>query len=146
MSLVLFQKQHVTRAWRSLLASEKMVRDWFKKAHTDLLAAKYLLPAGEQFWPIIAFHCQQSVEKAIKGVLAQNLIRFDKTHNITELLNLLSQVDSELAKKLNSAKGLTQFAIAVRYPDAAIAPLTQSLIDHSVKTAGDAYTALSNKI
>ena len=123
-----------------------MVREWFKKAHTDLLAAKYLLPAGEQFWPIIAFHCQQCVEKAIKGILAQNLIRFDKTHNIAELLNLLSQVDSEIAKTLDFAKSLTQFAIAVRYPDAAIAPLTESLIDHSVETASQTYAMLSNKI
>jgi HEPN domain-containing protein len=52
---------------------EKELKQWLSKADDDLKSAEYLAtmhyprPEG-----IICFHCQQSVEKYLKGFLLQN--------------------------------------------------------------------------
>ena len=47
-----------------------LVKRWFELALSDLRSAKFL----KNMWPkpleVICFHCQQSVEKALKGFLA----------------------------------------------------------------------------
>ncbi len=43
-------------------------REWFEKAENDLKAAKYLFTKKDvDFYGNIAFHCQQFVEKYLKG-------------------------------------------------------------------------------
>lgn len=101
---------------------------WFSKSIEDLKAAKLLLSSTtENFWGPSVFHSQQSAEKAIKGFLAFNKIRFAKTHDLEILINLVSQIDVNLAEKLKPAAVLTKFATAYRYPEEAESPepLTQ---------------------
>lgn len=64
----------------------------------------------------IAFHCQQAVEKAIKGALSLNDVTPPKTHDLERLGDLASSAG--LAVPLNHAelRALTQFAVDDRYP------------------------------
>lgn len=72
----------------------RIVKMWFSKSIEDLKAAKLLLSSTtENFWGPSVFHSQQSAEKAIKGFLAFNKIRFAKTHDLEILINLVSQID-----------------------------------------------------
>ena len=101
----------------------RIVKMWFSKSVEDLRAAQLLMSQNsESFWGPSVFHSQQSAEKALKGFLAFNKIRFSKTHDLEILINLLSQVDTDLAEKLKPAILLTKFATAYRYPEEAESP------------------------
>lgn len=80
--------------------------------------SKAALTLEEQFFDEIVFHCQQSVEKSIKGYLAFHKQAFSKTHDVGELLIQVSKVDPELSQLLFPSKILTKYAVAIRYPDA----------------------------
>ena len=56
---------------------------------------------GGRFREIIAFHCQQAVEKYLKALLVRRQVEFPKTHDIAKLLVL------------------TPFGVEVRYPSEA---------------------------
>jgi HEPN domain-containing protein len=45
------------------------IRAWLVKAVRDLEAAKLLVEAEEPLLDIAVYHCQQSMEKALKGFL-----------------------------------------------------------------------------
>jgi HEPN domain-containing protein len=63
----------------------EITRAWWEKAAEDLEAAKLSrhLPTAS------SFHCQQAVEKAIKALLILHQVKFEKTHEIGRLLELL---------------------------------------------------------
>lgn len=102
----------------------KIVQQWFKYARNDLNMAKASLELSSSYKNISAFHSQQCAEKAVKGYLAFKKIRFHKTHNMTELLELVNSVDAKLAKNISKAKTLTIYAVIYRYPDAERKPMT----------------------
>lgn len=64
----------------------------------------------------ICFHMQQCVEKYLKAFLIYYGREFRKTHDIAELIELCSEIDSEF-KKLQeiAAVELTDYAVEVRY-------------------------------
>lgn len=99
---------------------EELVREltiqWLNKAEDDLDAAKALLQHGSGLWSIVAFHCQQSAEKCIKAVLTSVQIEFSKTHDISILIDFLSNADNDLALALRPAEALTVYGVQVRYP------------------------------
>ncbi len=80
-----------------------MTRLWFAKAEDDLRVSKTLLGATVELLGPILFHCQQAVEKSIKGCLTFKKIRFQKTHDIGKLLDLVSAVAPDLASKYKEA-------------------------------------------
>jgi HEPN domain-containing protein len=59
-------------------------------AKQDLLAAEALASAPGLGDAVIGFHIQQAVEKALKTALMQRAVPFRRTHDIAELLDLLS--------------------------------------------------------
>jgi len=64
----------------------------------------------------ICFHAQQSVEKALKAILLFSKIDFPLTHDIEELLDLLSEANILLPQEIMDADGLTPYAVETRYP------------------------------
>lgn len=125
------------------MANPKLTAAWFAKSGSDLRAGKYLLGAGDQFWGQIVFQCQQSAEKAIKGFLTFHSIRFAKTHNIAELLSLVSTKDQDLAKQLLDCEILSKYAVGHRYPSADVEPLTADMVNWALKTVEDCIKRLA---
>lgn len=117
------------------MTASKMVRQWFKYARTDLNMAKASLELSSDYKNISAFHSQQCAEKAIKGYLAFKKIRFQKTHNISQLLDEIDKLDARLGKNLSKAKILTTYAVTYRYPDAERKPLTVAKAKTAIKIA-----------
>ncbi|MBK8164751.1 MAG: HEPN domain-containing protein [bacterium] len=56
-----------------------MTNQWLDKAEDDLNAAQTLFDHGGDLWSIVAFHCQQSVEKFLKAMLTSLQVEFSKT-------------------------------------------------------------------
>jgi HEPN domain-containing protein len=65
---------------------------------------------------VIAFHCQQAVEKYIKAILVSRQIEFPKTHSIAQLLDLVATFAPDLAVDLAGTIQLTPFGVQIRYP------------------------------
>ena len=74
------------------------------------------LRCGGRFREIVAFHCQQAVEKHLKALLVRRQIEFPKTHDIAKLLDRVATVDASTAESLRDADALTPFGVETRYP------------------------------
>jgi HEPN domain-containing protein len=96
---------------------EELVRNWIRKAQSDILAAQHEISFPDSVTESICFHCQQGAEKLLKGYLLFLNIPIRKTHEIGELITLIESVDSEFAELKEEADKLTDYAINIRYPD-----------------------------
>jgi HEPN domain-containing protein len=94
---------------------EEFVQQWLLKAEEDLNAAKSLLPHGETFLSTVCFHSQQAVEKYLKAFLIRHQVEFRKTHDISELLDLIGPIDANLSDSLRDTVVLTDYGVDVRY-------------------------------
>jgi HEPN domain-containing protein len=86
-----------------------------KKAREDehlvLLVVNDASVADEQ----IGFFCQQRVEKSIKAVLSARGIKYRRTHDIAELIDLLKDNAIAYPSSLDRSITLTPFATEMRY-------------------------------
>jgi HEPN domain-containing protein len=114
---------------------KKAVNNWLKYARRDLLTAKNLSQSKIFLAEPIAFHAQQTAEKAIKAFLAFHSKRFPKTHEILKLLRLMNDINPELASRLDRIAVLTEYAVSYRYPEAARKKMTKARAKNAVKLA-----------
>ncbi len=89
---------------------------WLQKARMDLQAAKLDLDADAPLAEDALFHCQQAVEKSLKGFLAWHDCPFRKTHSLVELGMQSVELDSSLEALLREAAKLSEYATKYRYP------------------------------
>ena len=75
---------------------KRLTREWFGKAEDDYQAAHRLRDESRRFHDQICFHCQQSAEKYLKGVLQEGGVRFDRTHDLEKLLIVLLPAHTRL--------------------------------------------------
>lgn len=94
----------------------KIVGDWIHKAEQDTKSAQALLSQDPPLLYPSCFHSQQAAEKYLKAYLTWRQVEFPKTHSIRQLLNLVTEVDEELATSLLPAAALTPYGVDVRYP------------------------------
>ncbi len=80
----------------------------------DLLAAQPEAPPEVMF-----FLAQQSIEKAIKAVLAHRNVAYRKTHDLVELSALLSDQSLQSALPEDLMIRLGPYAVEMRYVNAA---------------------------
>ncbi len=91
-------------------------RSWLVKAANDLRAASHDLKSLPPLIGDTAFHCQQAVEKTLKGFLVWHDRPFRKTHSIEELGEQCLELDPTLKSIVDSAVPLTEYAWKFRYP------------------------------
>jgi len=90
------------------------------KAIEDLNAGKYLLDGYRMHdleikLEIVFFHFQQSAEKLLKAVLDFYHIKFPKTHDIEDLLELCRSNNIVLIENVDILVDLTDYAVEGRY-------------------------------
>lgn len=88
---------------------------WLDKALCDLQAARILMTWGGDP-PNIAFHCQQAIEKALKGYLLFRTGRHYDGHNLTYLCRQAAQVEDFFIEWLDESAALNNLYIETRYP------------------------------
>ena len=64
---------------------------------------------------IVGFHAQQSVEKALKAVLSSRGVAFRRTHDIAELLDLITDHNLPSPPFAESLDEFNPFAVEARY-------------------------------
>jgi len=127
------------------LSREEIAEKWLKKALADLRVAEKLFEIGEEPW-IIAFHAQQAVEKALKAYLILHGKHFGKTHNLSQLIDLCSEIDQEFQQLHElSIDELYPLAVGARYPDTGI-EVTMDEVREAVEKAEKAIAFITRKI
>lgn len=81
----------------------------------DEQAFRALAAVPEMNDAAIGFHAHQCVEKALKAVLAQGGIAFRRTHDIGELLDLLSDAGKTQPPHADRLDELNPYAVEPRY-------------------------------
>ena len=94
----------------------ELVRQWLSRARMDLNAAQASLAFKRPEPAAVCFHCQQAVEKSLKGFLVYRHIDFEWSHEIEYLINLCAAEDKSFEKFRSSAGPLTDYAVRFRYP------------------------------
>ena len=88
--------------------------DWFAFAVEDLAIARSEHDDNPFARGLRAYHCQQAAEKSIKAVLMHRGDAVPRTHHVGDLIDALP---GEYHAQLTSARQLTIYATASRYPD-----------------------------
>lgn len=114
----------------------RYVKAWLANADEDLRGAIALHDLDPmRYLRLVPYHCQQAVEKSLKGYLSFKKIKFEKKHDIEILTKLALPLTPELEKLLEEAAILTAFAIQFRYPDAAKSEPTLEDSKFSIRVA-----------
>jgi len=95
------------------LSMKQTTKDWLTAAEDDLLAAKKL--AGEdRLTNVVAFHCQQCLEKCFKAVIEEQGNPSIKSH---DLIRLQLNANIQLAESETILLGIiNEVYIDARYP------------------------------
>ncbi len=121
------------------------VRAWLERAGEDLRACEVDLAAAPPIVRDALFHCQQSVEKALKAFLTAHAVPFPKTHELDVLAGRCEEKDGSLASLLDSARDLTYYAWAFRYPGGAATPSADEA-QEKLLLARKVYEAIAQRL
>ena len=93
----------------------EQARSWISQAERDMKAAKVL--AEKEIFESACFMCQQSAEKALKGLLISKGRRGIVSHSVYELL-MLAKKSAGMRNLPEAALNLDKHYVPPRYPDA----------------------------
>ena len=95
----------------------ELSRAWLLKAFSDWDTARQIggLPDGHLDAGI--YHCQQAVEKTLKGFLVLHGKPFEKIHDLGKILEQTILVNTAFQEFADAADTLTPYSVAYRYPD-----------------------------
>jgi HEPN domain-containing protein len=108
--------------------------EWAQKADGDYTAAKCLTQGTAPVYDAICFHAQQCVEKYLKAWLQEANFAFRRTHDLEELLDLVTPTVPAWSKWAPDFLILTTHAVDFRYPGKSSSPTDA---DHALKVCED---------
>ena len=123
----------------------ELARAWLLKAFSDLDTARQIggLPDGHLDAGI--YHCQQAVEKMLKGFLVFHGKPFEKIHDLGKILEQAILVNAAFEKFADAADTLTPYSVAYRYPDEqGILEPSREEFDEALKHASAIYDFVVN--
>jgi HEPN domain-containing protein len=91
-----------------------------QKARDELGAAQTLISTEDYAAHVVGFLLQQTVEKALKSVLAAREIEIPHTHDLEELVELLVTDEVPLRQALVEVDWLTPWGVTFRYDDPSV--------------------------
>lgn len=94
-----------------------LTTEWVAKAEGDFMSAQRELRARKfPNYDLACFLAQQCAEKYLKARLQEGEVPFGKTHNLSELLDLVLSVEPAWEAMRDDLQALGLFAVDVRYP------------------------------
>ncbi len=100
----------------------ELISEWIRKADHDLGMAELALQYKPGYTDAICFHSQQAVEKYLKAYLTVLQIKFEKSHNLVYLLDLIHEQEVVADELYDLLERLEDYAVEVRYPDERFEP------------------------
>lgn len=95
---------------------KQITTEWIKSADADIKVVRAIISDNE-LTHLVAFHCQQAIEKLFKAIIEEYQLSFVKTHS---LQNLWGIIENHLKSDFNTDIFiiLDQLYIDARYPGA----------------------------
>ena len=103
----------MSRGYRD--GDSKRYFDWLYYAAIDLRAAKLLLD-DPRCYNIISFHCQQCIEKALKGYLLWRKHHLYDGHTLPFLCKQAMAEDPHFCERIKLCSEVNHYYIESRYP------------------------------
>lgn len=120
-------------------------KDWLEKGSHDLEDAKRLLKNGG-YTDTICFHCQQAVEKYLKGYLISKGINPRNIHHLEELTKDCAKFNKRFLKFLDKSLILTRYYIETRYPPLVPIEYTKEEAAEAVKMTEQIIKFIKNRL
>lgn len=99
------------------MENKDLLQEWLDFAEMDFLTARHLY---DNMHPkpleIICYHCQQSIEKLLKGALLSCGVTIKKTHDLGLLAEMLQDYVEVEPKYMEMCDDLTPYGVKIRYP------------------------------
>lgn len=93
------------------------VSEWIEKAEGDFTtASRELHVTSRPNYDAVCFHCQQCIEKLLKGALTRCGVDPPHVHDVAYLVKLLREGGTALAAEERDLRLLSQSAVVFRYP------------------------------
>ena len=108
-------------------------QQWLRRAQSNLIRAKQEKPDGV-LWEDVCFDAQQACEKALKALLVYRGVPFRRVHDLAELLTIIQGSGIVLPPHVQTAAGLTVYAVEMRYPGS-YPPVTDTEAREAVEQA-----------
>lgn len=105
-----------------------LLRSWLSRAVEDLDSAEALEERGSRCFGSALFHCQQAAEKALKAYLSYQGTPFQKTHDLSVLLDVAADTTLALEPLRLTAETLTPYAVVYRYPSTVAPPTPEQVV------------------
>jgi len=121
------------------MKNRAIVEDWLIRSRSNLCRAQSGQISDEILFEDLCFDCQQSVEKALKGLLIAFDSEAPRTHIISRLIECLANVGLTIPEKVIHASELTEFAVQTRYPGI-YEPVTEEEYYESLEVAEFVYS------
>jgi len=103
--------------------------EWLEYAEHDYRTAQVLYSLPNPPVEIIAYHCQQTIEKYLKAYLIQFEKEYPRTHDLSVLNRKILSFDTDFESISEFCEKLTPFGTVTRYPDSGM----QIDVKHLVK-------------
>ena len=97
------------------MVDTKNYQEWFKKAESDLKGARILFEHDADFG-LVCFHCQQAVEKYLKGFLIYKTGILYEGHNLVKLCQKAAKYEKDFKKFYKDCSFLNTYYVETRYP------------------------------
>ena len=112
---------------------KELVAEWLKHADDDIDTALLLKEMRPQHYEIICYHCEQAVEKYLKGFLVSKEQMPPRTHDLNNLCDLCSNHDHDFLQLQPQCSYLTPFAVQPKYPNEL--GITSANVEQAIKFA-----------
>jgi HEPN domain-containing protein len=125
----------------------KLAERWLAFAHKDLVVARQLVDQPDVF-DMAAFHCQQAVEKSLKGLLVLFDLDIPKIHDLSRLYTINTR-KSRLEWDIEALDAVNEFYIETRYPlheDHDPLTISRHQLDRMIRLAESAIADLRSRI
>ena len=117
-------------------------KDWYEKAAHDLRGAQILMEYDDGN-DLVAFHCQQAMEKMLKGWLPKTTDELFDGHSLVFLCRKAIAVGAPLKDKLRDCAYVNQFYIETRYPSDSYIPVSKKEAQDCIDAAKELLELLA---
>lgn len=93
-----------------------LARTWLSRAASNFKLARIGDIDNDIFLEDLCYNAQQCAEKSFKAFCIFEDILFPKTHNLSYLIEIITNAGFKLPAKVRSAALLTDYSVETRYP------------------------------
>lgn len=119
--------------------------DWLEKAGRDLKSAK-VLKQNDCGNDVVAFHCQQAIEKSLKCYLLKQTGHIAEGHSLIYLCKESSNYNIEFKKRLKDCAFVNQYYIETRYPADVSLVVSDDEVNECISIAEEIYKMVTEII